>query len=42
VPNPQTGSILPSCSPFLKKDIFCLYKIAIQSVSLWHFNIYVL
>jgi hypothetical protein len=30
---PQTG---PSCSLFWKKDIFCLYKIAIQGVSLWH------
>jgi hypothetical protein len=38
--NPQTGPALPSCSLFLKKDIVCLFKIAIQGVSLCYFYVY--
>jgi hypothetical protein len=36
----QTGTILLSCSPFLKKMHFCLFKIALQGVSLWHFHVH--
>jgi hypothetical protein len=39
VPTPQAGPVLPSYS---RKWHFCLFKIAIQGVSLWHFRTYVL
>jgi hypothetical protein len=41
VPYTQTKSVLPSCSLILKKwRHFCLFKIAIQGVLLWHFHVY--
>jgi hypothetical protein len=36
VPVPQTGPVLFSCSPLLKRSHFCLFKVAIQGVSSWH------
>jgi hypothetical protein len=41
---PQAGSVPRSCSLILqkkKKWHFCLFKIAIQGVSLWHFHMYI-
>jgi hypothetical protein len=44
-PSPPTGTNhhtrtdLHSCPLFLKKRHFCLFKIAIQVVSLWHFHV---
>jgi hypothetical protein len=37
--SPQTGPVLPSCSPFFRgKNLF---KIALQEVSLWHLYVYI-
>jgi hypothetical protein len=38
--NPYKESILPSCPPFLKKRHFCLFKVYLERVSLWHFHVY--
>jgi hypothetical protein len=41
--HPQTGPVSTSCSQTLqkkKKRHFCLFNIATQGVSLWHFHIY--
>jgi hypothetical protein len=44
VPSPKTGPVLPSCSPIFgkkkKKRHFCLFKITVRGVSLWHFHVY--
>jgi hypothetical protein len=31
--NPQTGPVLPSCSPFFKKRHFCLFKLLVSRPS---------
>jgi hypothetical protein len=38
--NSQTGLVLLYCSSFLKRRYFCLFKIAIQGVSLCHVQVY--
>jgi hypothetical protein len=40
VPTPYIGPVLPSCPSFLKKRHLCLFKMAIQGVSIWHFHEY--
>jgi hypothetical protein len=40
--NLQTGAVILFCPLFLKKRHFCLFKGAVQEVSLWHFHVYII